>query len=383
MGKAAARLGDTANTCNDPSEMPVGKVVTVGSPTVLIDKMPAAKMNDKIIGVDTHIIMIPTPGGPVPTPLPHPFNGMINLNCSTSVFIQGQPAATVDSQATNTPPHIPQGGPFQVPPTNMAKIIMGSTSVFIGSGSAGGGGGSGSGGDSGSGSSAEAEVEEGHELNVQFTDKGGNPVVGGGYRVTNPDGDVSEGPLVGAVQRSGVPDGDHEVNVTAITDAKWSKDSAAVGDTVKLTVNTAGIDDGQTVMFRIMIRDANFADRQLEEIESQISGDKAEVDWEFSLGENFTPSQRERARRRYSYPSFYFVAEVGGLTQRSGILTYRDWIELRIKDDEGNPLMYKKYKLFLSNGEVRTGFLDASGYAKIENIPPGPVRVVIDPRVSS
>jgi uncharacterized Zn-binding protein involved in type VI secretion len=29
-GKAAARAGDTANTCNDPMDLPVGKVVAVG-----------------------------------------------------------------------------------------------------------------------------------------------------------------------------------------------------------------------------------------------------------------------------------------------------------------------------------------------------------------
>lgn len=33
-GKAAARMGDTADTCNDPSDMPVGTVIAVS--TVLI-----------------------------------------------------------------------------------------------------------------------------------------------------------------------------------------------------------------------------------------------------------------------------------------------------------------------------------------------------------
>lgn len=94
--------------------------------------LPAAKMGDKIVAVDTHIIMIPAPPGPpVPTPLPHPFNGMINNQCSTNVMIQGKPAATVGSMASNMPPHIPQGGPFQKPPTNMGQITMGSTTVFI------------------------------------------------------------------------------------------------------------------------------------------------------------------------------------------------------------------------------------------------------------
>ena len=94
---------------------------------------PAAKQGDQITGVDTHIIMIPTPGGPVPTPLPHPFSGMIDGNLSTSVKIMGMPAATVNSTATNMPPHIPQGGSFQMPPSNRGTIMLGSMTVRINS----------------------------------------------------------------------------------------------------------------------------------------------------------------------------------------------------------------------------------------------------------
>ena len=92
---------------------------------------PAAKQNDQIMATDTHIIQIPSPGGPVPTPLPHPFTGMIDGGLSQDVKIMGMPAATVDSTATNTPSHIPQGGPFQTPPSNKATIKMGSSTVKI------------------------------------------------------------------------------------------------------------------------------------------------------------------------------------------------------------------------------------------------------------
>ena len=92
---------------------------------------PAAKQGDQIVATDIHIIMVPSPGGPVPTPLPHPFNGIIDNGLSTDVMIMGRPAATVGSTATNTPPHIPQGGSFQVPPTNQGTIMVGSSTVLI------------------------------------------------------------------------------------------------------------------------------------------------------------------------------------------------------------------------------------------------------------
>ena len=92
---------------------------------------PAAKQGDRIQAIDTHIIMVPSPGGPVPTPLPHPFNGILLQSLSPNVKIMGMPAATVGSIAINTPAHIPQGGPFQKPPTNQGRIITGSATVFI------------------------------------------------------------------------------------------------------------------------------------------------------------------------------------------------------------------------------------------------------------
>jgi uncharacterized Zn-binding protein involved in type VI secretion len=95
---------------------------------------PAAKQGDQIVAVDTHIVMVPAPPAPpVPTPLPHPFMGIISGELSSDVNIMGMPAATVDSTADNTPPHIamPPGVSFQSPPSNKATIKMGSQTVKI------------------------------------------------------------------------------------------------------------------------------------------------------------------------------------------------------------------------------------------------------------
>ncbi len=92
---------------------------------------PAAKEGDQVVATDIHIVMIPAAPSPIPTPLPHPFTGMIDGELSSDVNIMGKPAATVDSTATNTPSHIPQGGPFQSPPSNKATIKLGSATVNI------------------------------------------------------------------------------------------------------------------------------------------------------------------------------------------------------------------------------------------------------------
>lgn len=92
---------------------------------------PAAKQGDQVVATDIHIVMIPSPGGPVPTPLPHPFTGILSGSLSGDVNVMGRAAATVGSTADNTPPHIPQGGPFQKPPSNRGQVITGSATVLI------------------------------------------------------------------------------------------------------------------------------------------------------------------------------------------------------------------------------------------------------------
>lgn len=93
---------------------------------------PAAKEGDQVMATDTHIVMVPSPGGPVPTPLPHPFSGKLDGGLSGDVKIAGKAAAVVGSTATNQPSHVPSGGPsFQSPPSNKATIKLGSQTVKI------------------------------------------------------------------------------------------------------------------------------------------------------------------------------------------------------------------------------------------------------------
>ncbi len=94
---------------------------------------PVAKQDDQIVGVDTHIVMVPSGGGPIPTPLPHPFSGKLDGALSSSVKVGGKAMATVDSTATNQPSHTPTppGTSFQKPPGNKGTVMMGSMSVTV------------------------------------------------------------------------------------------------------------------------------------------------------------------------------------------------------------------------------------------------------------
>src|SRR5262245_47103442 len=77
--------------------------------------------------------MVPSGPAMVPTPLPHPFVGMLSGGLSSDVKIMGKPAATVDSTADNSPAHVPTppGTSFQKPPANKGTVMVGSATVKI------------------------------------------------------------------------------------------------------------------------------------------------------------------------------------------------------------------------------------------------------------
>jgi uncharacterized Zn-binding protein involved in type VI secretion len=92
---------------------------------------PAAKQGDQVVGVDTHVVMAPSPGGPVPTPVPMPFAGQLDGALSGDVVIDGKAAAVKGSTASNSPAHVPAPGPFQKPPSNQGTVNAGSATVLV------------------------------------------------------------------------------------------------------------------------------------------------------------------------------------------------------------------------------------------------------------
>ena len=94
--------------------------------------MPAAARDtDSVGGSDIHFVIIPTPSGEVPIPIPHAFSASINKAVSDNVKVNGLGAATMGSETQNQPTHIAKGSRFQKQPTNKGTVQMGSASVMI------------------------------------------------------------------------------------------------------------------------------------------------------------------------------------------------------------------------------------------------------------
>jgi uncharacterized Zn-binding protein involved in type VI secretion len=94
---------------------------------------PAAVMGDKVTATcATHQIPNPASGVPQPAP-PMPFSAPLLQNLAPTVQIGGKPAAVAGSSGLNMPPHVGlhASDPFMAPPTQMATVTGGSSSVLI------------------------------------------------------------------------------------------------------------------------------------------------------------------------------------------------------------------------------------------------------------
>ncbi|RKH56655.1 DUF6531 domain-containing protein [Corallococcus llansteffanensis] len=106
---------------------------------------------DPVLGLDIHMVLLPTPAGPVPTPVPMPFVGMVfdpvglalgaAIGMATGggpglVLVNGLPVANCGTAVTNllTLPHLPLPGVGFVKglPNNDAELMFGSLNVSLG-----------------------------------------------------------------------------------------------------------------------------------------------------------------------------------------------------------------------------------------------------------
>jgi hypothetical protein len=220
------------------------------------------------------------------------------------------------------------------------------------------------------------ETIENHFLNVTFTDKAKLPITGYRYTIKDPDGKTQGGKLSGEIKRQGITEGNYEITIFGIVNAQWSKKEAEVGETVKMKVETIGIESGTKATLDVFIKDANYTDYKLATIESKVSGDKIDEDFTLEVDDKLLGICGQKSKNtRYSQPYFYYKVSLGDLTEMSALLMYKDYVEIELKDDDGNAIGDKKYKAHLPNGEIKEGKLDSNGKAKIEKVPPGKVDI--------
>ena len=336
--------------------------------------MPAAKQNDIVQAVDIHIVMVPSPGGPVPTPLPHPFVGQLNSGLATSVKVEGMPAAMVDSVAKAVPAHIPTppGTSFQKPPKNEGKVFMGSATVLIegkpaarmgdqcmtcndpsdlpvgtiisttatvliggppskaGSKAKGSQASqsSGSAGEAAEGKTEEKKAEEDVTFEVKRPD--GKGLEGAAYELVLPDGEKKTGKIGadGKVEEKKLPPGIASLRLEGLHNARWAGEVGVADEAMEMVVEAVQLPEGTSVSFEVYREFEEAKGESVATVSGKVSGGLARAQWTYSYEE----------RDEGSRPRFVFHATSGEHRAISPPVTMGGTLSAKLETTEGKPL---------------------------------------------
>ena len=168
-----------------------------------------------------------------------------------------------------------------------------------------------------------------------------------------------------------------------VSNMQWSAQEARRGDTLTMSADVRGIRDNTEVRLVIYEYDERTANDRIAEIPAIVTNGHVEAEWEYEYHDDTDdiPSQEELERYggRYSPPEYFFVLKYGdrefGSERESGLLEFKDFIEIELRDRAGLPKKGEKYVVTLADGTEKKGKLDGRGKARIDDVPPGPYRV--------
>lgn len=168
-----------------------------------------------------------------------------------------------------------------------------------------------------------------------------------------------------------------------ISNLAWDKQEARREDVLTLSADVEGVRDHTEVALFIYEHDADGAHDKIAQLSAGVMGKRIEVQWEYEYHEDTdeVPTQEEMKEygSEYNPPEYFFTIKVGetefGLEQESGLLTFKDWIEIECEDPYGDPAANAEFVLTLPDGSEKKGRLDSEGRARITGVPPGPCTV--------
>ena len=161
-----------------------------------------------------------------------------------------------------------------------------------------------------------------------------------------------------------------------IQNATWSQPEARRGDVLTLSADVEGVPDGTEAQITIFEHDADDAHDPITQFPTLVEKERVEAEWAYEYHEDTDdiPSEEE-AEKGYRPPEYFFRVEAEGVAGESDLLTFKDWIEIELKDRAGAPVAEERYVVTLPDGQQREGVLDEEGTARLNDIPAGPVVV--------
>jgi len=152
---------------------------------------------------------------------------------------------------------------------------------------------------------------------------------------------------------------------------RWDRKEARRGDTVKLLADAEEVRDGTRVTAQIFEHDDDGGHDPITAVEGEVKDGAFEALWDYEYFEDTDAiPTADEAEQGYSPPEYFFRIDEGEPVD-SGLLGFRDYVEISLTLGGTKPAADEEYVLTLPDGSERKGNLDADGKAVEQKVPPG------------
>jgi uncharacterized Zn-binding protein involved in type VI secretion len=307
---------------------------------VLAGGKQIAKMNDQVVGIDKHDIMVPSPSGLVKVPMiPHPFVGKLADKLSQDVKIGGQAAATKGSKAKINPPmHLPMP-----PGVQFAKAPKG-----------------------------EGEVSSGTIANVKINGKEA-AVLGSKVKTCSDPMPMENCQIIAMGVAPKLP---IQIPVTnpidrSLSNPKWSLEKSKIGEMLKLTVQLKKQYENAGVEFKIFPEGANVQkDQPIVKVYGRNVGGKADAEWEYKF-------IKDPAKPLKKKPKFIFTADsFGCIRVQSGPVEISTDYKVIVTDTIGNIISNTDCDVVTADKVKQSVKTDGKGMLTVKDVVPGDFEII-------
>lgn len=167
-----------------------------------------------------------------------------------------------------------------------------------------------------------------------------------------------------------------DVDDKSVVAAAWRTDYARRGEGVKLEGTTAGISSGTAATLDIYRHDPAGSHSLVEQVSATVEDDKVAAEWTFEFEGDVEelPDMIEGADE-YLPPRYFFELVAESESARSGLLEFKDRMELELVDKDGEALPNLQYTARFADGSEDSGAVDDDGKVTLVEIPPGRVHL--------
>jgi hypothetical protein len=128
-----------------------------------------------------------------------------------------------------------------------------------------------------------------------------------------------------------------------VKNLRWSAKEARREDLLTLSANVENVRDYSEVKLVIYEYDRDGAHDRITELPTVVKNGKIELQWEYEYHEDTdeipTDEELKKYGKSYNPPEYFFTVKIGeeeyGEDQESGLLVFKDWIEIELVDEEG------------------------------------------------